>query len=67
MTKTIKNRKTIFIVVEDRNDGGWCLSRNVRALDNKEAAEYYAQQLNEKNDDADLSFSVEELTLLELA
>lgn len=67
MTKTIKNRKTIFIVVENRNDGGWWLSNNVKALDNKEAAEYYAQKLNDKNVDGDLTFSVEELILLELA
>lgn len=65
MTKTIKNRKTIFIVVGNRNDGGWCLSNNIKALDNKEAAEYYAQKLNDINVDEELTFSVEELTLLE--
>lgn len=67
MTKTIKNRKTIFIVVANRNNGGWWMLTNVKALDNKEAAEYYAQKLNDKNDDEDQMFSVEELTLLELA
>jgi hypothetical protein len=65
MTKAIKNRKTIFIVVEKRNDGGWWLSNNVKALDDKEAAEYYAQKLNDENADEELTFSVEELTLLE--
>lgn len=67
MPKIIKNRKTIFIVVENRNDGGWRLSRNIKALDDKETAEYYAEQLNDINTNEDLSFSVEKLTLVELA
>lgn len=67
MAKTIKNRKTIYVVVKERNDGGSWMSFNVKAFDDKEVAEYYTQQLNETNDDDAVVFSVEELTLVELA
>lgn len=67
MEKTIKNRKTIYVVTETTNDAGWLISRNVKAFVEKGAATYYASRLNERNEDYDTSYEVEELQLLELA
>ena len=67
MKKTIKNRKTIYVVTEETNDAGWILSRNVKAFVEKDAATYYANRLNERNEDYDTSYEVEELQLIELA
>jgi len=66
MYNKIKNRKTLFVVVELMDDAGWIISRNVQAFYNKAEAEYYAEKLKEK-DDGTYYYDVEELELLELA
>lgn len=65
MSKRIINRKTIYIVVEQVDDGGWILSNNRKAFLDKEAADYYANGLNNKNTDGDTYYNVEPLEMLE--
>ena len=67
MNKVVKNRKSIFVVVAVTNDVGWLLSRNVKAFVEKEAAIYYANKLNERIEDDDRLYEVEELEMLEVA
>ena len=68
MYNKIKNRETIFVVIEQTDDGGWILSRNLRAFYDKNEADYYANRLNERNNNSDIIwYEVEPLKLLELA
>lgn len=66
MYNKIKNRKTLFVVIEQMDDAGRIISRNVHAFYNKAEAEYYAQKLNERKN-GDYYYDVEKLELLELA
>lgn len=67
MYNKIKNKKTLFVVIEQTNDGGWIISRNKHAFYNKNEAEFYAEKLEKKNDDSDVWYDVEKLELWELA
>ena len=66
MNTKITNRKTIFVVTRNVNDGDWILSTNVKAFFDKEAADYYAKGLNNKNECEDTWYEVESLELLEV-
>lgn len=68
MYNKIENRETIFVVIEQTNGGGCILSRNIRAFYDKNEANYYANRLNERNNNSDIIwYEVEPLKLLELA
>lgn len=66
MNTKIKNRFTIYVVERITNDAGWLLSDNVKAFSDKEAAQYYANRLNDKNEDLETSYQVSTLELLEM-
>lgn len=57
--------KTIYVVVEYTNDGGWLLSKDIRAFTSIEKAQKYAEKLNYDNVFEDTDYVVEELTLEE--
>lgn len=57
--------KTICVVVEYRNDGGWLLSNDIRAFTSIQKAHKYAEELNYDNVFEDTDYVVEELTLEE--
>ena len=50
-----------YIVVENTNDGGWILSRNLKAFLQYEAAKKCVDELERTNDDIDVRYTIEEI------
>lgn len=67
MYDKIQNKEVLFVVIEQTDDAGWILSRNLHAFKTEDEANFYAKKLKERNTDEDRWYDVEKLILWELA
>lgn len=67
MYDKIQNKEVLFVVIEQTNDAGWILSRNLHAFKTEDEANFYAKKLEERNTDKYVWYDVEKLILWELS